>query len=65
MVAGAGRATRVVTDQGWLGRDAQIGQTAVTIAPCLAAGAGVSGSVHHSGAIQTSGTVVAVNWGRQ
>ena len=51
MVAGAGRATRVVTDQGWLGRDAQIGQTAVTIAPCLAAGAGVSGSVHHSGAM--------------
>ena len=55
MAAGAGRATRVVTDQGWLARDAQIGQTTVTIAPRLAAAAGVSGSVHHSGAIRTSG----------
>ena len=54
-------ATRVATDEGWIGNDAQIGQTGVTIAPRLYIGAGISGAVHHRGGMQASGTIVAVN----
>ena len=54
-------ATRVATDEGWIARDAQIGQTGVTVAPRLYVGAGVSGAVHHRGGMQAAGTVVAVN----
>ena len=54
-------ATRVATDEGWIDRDAQIGQTGVTVAPKLYVGAGVSGAVHHRGGMQASGTIVAVN----
>lgn len=58
--AGVG-ATRVATDEGWIDRGAQIGQTGVTVAPRLYIGAGVSGAVHHRGGMQSAGTIVAVN----
>lgn len=61
VLGGAVGATRVATDEGWIGHDAQIGQTGVTIAPRLYIGAGVSGAVHHRGGMQASGTIVAVN----
>lgn len=54
-------ATRVATDEGWVGRDAQIGQTGVTVSPRLYIGAGVSGAVHHRGGMQAAGTIVAIN----
>lgn len=54
-------ATRVATDEGWIGHEAQIGQTGVTVSPRLYIGAGVSGAVHHRGGMQASGTIVAVN----
>ncbi|GAA4627071.1 electron transfer flavoprotein subunit alpha/FixB family protein [Cellulomonas oligotrophica] len=60
-LGGAVGATRVATDEGWIGHDAQIGQTGVTVAPRLYVGAGVSGAVHHRGGMQASGTIVAVN----
>ena len=61
VLGGAVGATRVATDEGWIGHDAQIGQTGVTISPRLYIGAGVSGAVHHRGGMQSSGTIVAVN----
>lgn len=61
VLGGAVGATRVATDEGWIGHDAQIGQTGVTIAPRLYIGAGVSGAVHHRGGMQASGTIVAIN----
>ncbi|HEY5518752.1 MAG TPA: electron transfer flavoprotein subunit alpha/FixB family protein, partial [Cellulomonas sp.] len=61
LLGGAVGATRVATDEGWIGHDAQIGQTGVTIAPRLYVGAGVSGAVHHRGGMQAAGTIVAVN----
>ena len=61
MLGGAVGATRVATDEGWIGHDAQIGQTGVTIAPRLYVGVGVSGAVHHRGGMQASGTIVAIN----
>ena len=54
-------ATRVATDEGWIARDAQIGQTGVTVAPRLYIGAGLSGAVHHRGGMQAAGTIVAIN----
>lgn len=54
-------ATRVATDEGWIGHEAQIGQTGVTVSPRLYIGAGVSGAVHHRGGMQAAGTVVAIN----
>ena len=61
MLGGAVGATRVATDEGWIGHDAQIGQTGVTISPRLYIGVGVSGAVHHRGGMQASGTIVAIN----
>jgi electron transfer flavoprotein alpha subunit len=60
-LGGAVGATRVATDEGWIGHEAQIGQTGVTISPRLYIGAGVSGVVHHRGGMVASGTVVAVD----
>lgn len=60
-LGGAVGATRVATDEGWIGRETQIGQTGVTVSPRLYIGAGVSGAVHHRGGMQASGTIVAVN----
>ena len=54
-------ATRVATDEGWMDRDTQIGQTGVNVAPRLYIGAGVSGAVHHRGGMQAAGVIVAVN----
>ena len=61
VLGGAVGATRVATDEGWIGHEAQIGQTGVTISPRLYVGAGISGAVHHRGGMQASGTIVAVN----
>ncbi len=55
VLGGAVGATRVATDEGWIDKDAQIGQTGVTVAPRLYIGAGVSGAVHHRGGMQASG----------
>ncbi len=61
VLGGAVGATRVATDEGWIDKDAQIGQTGVTVSPRLYIGAGVSGAVHHRGGMQASGVIVAVN----
>ncbi|GAA2728843.1 electron transfer flavoprotein subunit alpha/FixB family protein [Cellulomonas aerilata] len=61
VLGGAVGATRVATDEGWIGHESQIGQTGVTISPQLYIGAGISGAVHHRGGMQASGTIVAVN----
>ncbi len=57
--AGIG-ATRVVCDEGWLPRSAQIGQTGVSIAPRIYLGLGVSGAVHHASGMLASQNIVAV-----
>ncbi|MEZ0164963.1 electron transfer flavoprotein subunit alpha/FixB family protein [Kineococcus sp. LSe6-4] len=61
VLGGAVGATRVATDEGWIGHEAQVGQTGVTISPRLYIGVGVSGAVHHKGGMAASATVVAVN----
>ena len=60
-LGGAVGATRVATDERWIGHAAQIGQTGVTIAPRLYIGLGVSGAVHHTSGMTGAEVVVAVN----
>lgn len=53
-------ATRVVCDEGWASRTLQIGQTGVSVSPNLYIGLGVSGAIHHTVGMQSSGHIVAV-----
>lgn len=53
-------ATRVVTDEGWMPRSLQIGQTGVNISPNLYIGVGVSGAIHHTVGMQSSRHIVAI-----
>ncbi|WP_165215458.1 electron transfer flavoprotein subunit alpha/FixB family protein [Schaalia sp. ZJ1691] len=60
VLGGAVGATRVATDEGWVPRTAQIGQTGVAISPNLYIGLGVSGAIHHTVGMQSSAHIVAV-----
>src|SRR5699024_5842807 len=53
----AAGATRDCVDEGWMGHDAQIGQTGVTIVPRVYIGAGISGAPHHVGGMSASGHI--------
>ncbi len=54
-------ATRVVTDQGWITTDRQIGTTGVTVDPELYLAVGISGAVQHTAGLGTPDHIVAVN----
>lgn len=54
-------ATRVVTDQGWISTDRQIGTTGVTVDPDLYVAVGISGAVQHTAGLGTPDHVVVVN----
>ncbi|MGI9613153.1 MAG: mycofactocin-associated electron transfer flavoprotein alpha subunit [Acidimicrobiales bacterium] len=54
-------ATRVVTDQGWISADRQIGTTGVTVDPDLYVAVGISGAVQHTAGLGTPDHVVVVN----
>ncbi len=59
-IGGAVGATRVACDEGWISREAQVGQTGATVAPKLYIGLGVSGAVHHTCGIQGAEKIVAI-----
>ncbi|MBD3689908.1 electron transfer flavoprotein subunit alpha/FixB family protein [Nanchangia anserum] len=59
-LGGAVGATRVATEEGWIDRAAQVGQSGVAIAPNLYIGLGISGDIHHVSGIRGAQTIVAV-----
>jgi electron transfer flavoprotein alpha subunit len=61
LVEGAVGATRPVVDSGKIPRERMIGQTGKTVSPDFYLALGISGATHHTGGIQESGKIVAVN----
>ncbi len=58
-------ATRVAVDEGWVGRDRQIGQTGFVTRPQLAILCGISGAMQFTVGIEKAETVVAINNDRE
>lgn len=61
LLEGSVGATRPVIDSGKITRDRLIGQTGKTVSPDFYLALGISGASHHTGGIQDSGKIVAVN----
>lgn len=54
-------ASRLAVEDGYAGRDRQVGQTGQTVAPHLYVALGISGAVQHISGMQRSDVVVAIN----
>ena len=61
LIEGAIGTTRPVVDSGKIPREHLIGQTGKTVSPDFYLALGISGATHHTGGIQESGKIVAVN----
>ena len=61
LVEGAIGTTRPVVDGGKIPRERLIGQTGKTVSPDFYLALGISGATHHTGGIQESGKIIAVN----
>ncbi len=54
-------ATRVITDNGWVGHERQIGTTGVVVAPDLYLAFGISGAVQHTSGLGQPAHIISVN----
>jgi electron transfer flavoprotein alpha subunit len=61
LVEGTIGTTRPVVDGGKIPRERMIGQTGKTVSPDFYLALGISGATHHTGGIQESGKIVAIN----
>jgi electron transfer flavoprotein alpha subunit len=61
LIGGAIGTTRPVVDEEKISKERMIGQTGKVVSPGLYLALGISGSVHHLGGIQDSGTIVSIN----
>ena len=61
LIEGTVGTTRPVIDDGKIPREKMIGQTGKVVSPGFYLALGISGATHHTGGIQDSGKIVAVN----